>query len=439
MTTIAAPRNATLDDAVAAAEDRYVAANPRSAAQNHMAARHMPGGNTRTILFYDPFPLILVGGKGATVTDLDGHTYRDFLGEYTAGLYGHSHPAIVAAVRGALDQGIVLGAPNRHEARLAELVCQRFPACERVRFCNSGTEANLMAISLARAATGRGRLMAFDGAYHGGLLYFAAGGERTNVPFPVVTGAYNDANGARRTIAENAGNLAAIIVEPMMGAGGAIPGSAEFLRALCEEADRCGALLIFDEVMTSRLSSGGLQKVLGIAPDLTTFGKYLGGGMTFGAFGGRADLMDLYDPHRPDALLHSGTYNNNALTMAAGVVGLEQVFTPEAADRLNATGDDLRGRMGRAAAVAGVAVQVTGIGSILGLHFQDRPIARPTDAEATPAGARKLFQLEMLLRGFYVSRRGFFSLSVALEDGDYDAFMDAFADVLETMAPVLRS
>ena len=149
--------------------------------------------------------------------------------------------------------------------------------------------------------------------------------------------------------------------------------------------------------------------------------------------------MDLYDPHRPDALLHSGTYNNNALTMAAGVAGLEQVFTPQAADRLNATGDDLRRRMREAAAKSGVAVQVTGIGSILGLHFQDRPIARPVDAEATPAGARKMFQLEMLLRGFYVSRRGFFSLSVALEAGDYGAFMDAFADVLETMAPVLRS
>lgn len=431
-------RNMTLDAALEEAVERYAAANPASAARYAEACRSFPGGNTRTVLFYDPFPLSVARGEGARLWDLDGHEYRDFLGEYTAGLYGHSHPRILGQLREALDGGIVLGAPNRYEVELAELVCARFPSVERVRFCNSGTEANLMALGLARAATGREKVLVFEGAYHGGLLMFKEGESvSVNAPYPFVFAPYNDAGAAVAAIEREGADLAAVLVEPMMGSAGCIAGDPEFLGALRGAADRCGALLVFDEVMTSRLGPGGLQGELGILPDLTTLGKYVGGGLTFGGFGGRADLMDRFDPRRPDAIPHAGTFNNNVLTMSAGVVGLRDVFTPEEAVRLNARGEELRGRLAAAARERGVPFQATGCGSIIGLHWQSEPVRRPADTAATPPAARALVHLEMIRRGFYFARRGFMSLALPLEDLDYDGFVDAFADFVEEHRQVL--
>jgi glutamate-1-semialdehyde 2,1-aminomutase len=432
-----APRNITLEDALRDAEAHYVDANPKSRARHDEACAAMPGGNTRSILFYPPFPVTITRGEGPRLWDLDGHVYVDFLGEYTAGLYGHSNPAIEAAVKEALAAGIVLGAPNPYEAALARLICARFPSCDLVRFCNSGTEANVNALCAARAITGRSQVLVFDGAYHGGPLTFAHGDSPMNLPFSWVIGAYNELEFTLGVIERYARQLAAIIVEPMMGAAGAVPGNPAFLKGLRKAATRHGIVLIFDEVMTSRLSPGGLQERLGIVPDMTTFGKYLGGGLSFGAFGGRADLMARFDPRHPDALPHSGTYNNNVLTMAAGVAGLAKVFTPEAALALNEMGDALRERLNRLAREAAVPVQVTGIGSIMCVHFHDRPIAGPADAELSDPGARALFHLDMLERGFYVARRGFISTSLALEADDHDAFAAAFEDFLRTYGRVL--
>ena len=200
-------RNLTLKAAVADVEARYVAANPKSKARFEAATHDMPGGNTRTVLHYDPFPVALVRGDGAYLTDLDGHRYIDFLGEFTAGLYGHSEPAILRAIQEALSGGLVLGGPNRYEARLAELMCGRFPALELIRFCNSGSEATLMCLSLARAVTGRAAVMAFHGAYHGGFLSFAGGGSPINAPFPYVMADYNDVDGVRQLIGQHAQSL----------------------------------------------------------------------------------------------------------------------------------------------------------------------------------------------------------------------------------------
>jgi glutamate-1-semialdehyde 2,1-aminomutase len=439
--TMAAVRNMSLDDALKDAETRYVAANPRSQARHAEAARSLPGGNTRSILFYPPFPVTMTRGEGARLWDLDGHEYLDLLGEYTAGLYGHSDPVIKAAVEEALADGILLGAPNRYEAELARLMCDRFPSLDLVRFCNSGTEANLNALSGARAATGRSHILVFEGAYHGGMLSFAHRSSSQkpsmSIPFPYLFARYNDLEGTLALIERHAHDLAAIILEPMMGAGGCIPAAPEFVQGLRDAASRHGIILIFDEVMTSRLSPGGLQAKLGVIPDMTTFGKYLGGGMSFGAFGGRASIMGRFDPSRPDALPHSGTYNNNVLTMAAGVAGLSRVFTPEAADALTARGERLKARLNAVGERRGVPVQVTGVGSILCMHFQEQPIREPDDTLHTPAAARALFQLEMLARGFYVARRGFIALSLPLTEADYDAFATAFEDFLSACGPVL--
>jgi glutamate-1-semialdehyde 2,1-aminomutase len=413
--------------ALASAEERYTRANPKSLQRHREAAAVMPGGNTRTVLYYSPFPVTLRHAEGAILHDLDGHAYTDLLGEFTAGLYGHSHPVIMAAAREALAGGIVLGGVNRWEAALARLITARFPSCELIRFCNSGTEANLMALVTARAVTERDAILAFRGAYHGGVLKFADGASPINVPFPSVIAPYNDVAAAAALIAEHGPKLAAIIVEPMVGSGGAIPGDPELLLMLRDAARTHGIVLIFDEVMTSRLSPGGLQEKLGIRPDLTTFGKYLGGGFSFGAFGGARRLMERYDPSRADAFAHAGTFNNNVLSMAAGLAGLERVYTPEAAQALNARGDRLRARLNHILNQRQACAQVTGVGSLLNVHFQRGEIRSPTDVDPAP-GARALFHLGMLERGFYLARRGFMSLSLALTDDDLDRFVAAVED-----------
>ena len=429
----------TLEAACERALARYRGATRESARRYEAACEAMPGGNTRTVLHYDPYPITLSRGSGSSVWDVDGHRYTDFLGEYSAGLYGHSNAHIRAAVKAALDDGIVLGAPNAFEAAFATILCERFPSCERVRFCNSGTESNLTAINAARAFTGRSHVMVFNGAYHGSAFSFTAGASPSNAPYPFVIAEFNDLEHTLPLIERHAGELAAIVVEPMLGGGGCIPAETEFLKALRDSAHQYGVVLIFDEVMTSRLSSGGLQAKLDVIPDLTTLGKYLGGGLTFGAFGGRRDIMDQFDPRSPNALPHAGTFNNNVLTMAAGLTGLRDIYTPEVARAHNARADTFRMELNRLFEERDVPAQATGIGSLMCVHFQRGAIRRPSDLSAVDPEVKMLFHLEMLAAGFYLARRGFMSLSLPLGDEDYAGFRAALGDFLDNYAPLFDS
>jgi glutamate-1-semialdehyde 2,1-aminomutase len=417
---------------LAEAEARYVAANRESRRLHEERARFMPGGNTRTTIHQPPFPLTIVHGEGARLTDADGHEYVDFLGEYTAGLYGHSHPVIVDAIRSALADGFVLGAPNRYEAVLAEAICTRFPSIELVRFCNSGTEANLLALSLSRAVTGRAGVLAFAGAYHGGILLFAHGISPLNPPFTWVVGEYNDAAEAARLVEEHAHELAAVIVEPLQGAAGVISGDPVFLRTLREATAAHDLVLVFDEVMTARLSPGGMQQLLGIEPDLTTLAKFVGGGLSFGAFGGRTDLLRRFDPSRPDALQHGGTFNNDVLTMAAGAAGLTHVLTEAEVSRLNRLGDRLRDRLNAFSTERELTFCATGYGSLIGLHFTLGPVRNEGDVPDS-AESRALLHLHMLERGFSYGRRGFIALSLPLGEADVDSFAAAVEEFLLTV------
>ena len=417
--------------ALEAARTAFIARNPRSQARHAKATAVMPGGNTRTVLFYDPFPLTILRGEGCHLWDADGHEYTDFLGEFTAGIYGHSDPVIRAAIDAALDGGINLSGHNGREAELAELVCARFPSIEQVRFTNSGTEANLMALALATAHTGRRKIMVFAGGYHGGVLTFGSSPSRINVPHEFIIAPYNDLAEARRLAEQHRGDLAAILVEPMMGSGGCIAGEPDFLQGLRDCASELGALLIFDEVMTSRLSPGGLQQALGILPDLTALGKYIGGGMSFGAFGGRADLMAMFDPRRPDALAHAGTFNNNVLTMSAGVAGLSQVYTPAAAIALNARGDRLRERLNELCREHQAPMQFTGIGSLMSLQTTARPIRCPADAATGDPRLRDLFFFDMLEQGIYLAHRGMMTLSLPIGDAEEASLLTALSSFLD--------
>ena len=331
----------------------------------------------------------------------------------------------------ALDNGWNLGAHGVAEARLAALLCARFPSLELVRFTNSGTEANLLALATARVQTGRAKVLVFDGGYHGSILSFAGGGIPINAPHEWVVATYNDTAGAAALIAEHGADLAAVLVEPMLGSGGCVPADREFLAVLRAGTRETGAVLIFDEVMTSRMSAGGMQQRLEIAPDLTTLGKYLGGGMTFGAFGGRADLMAMYDPRSATAMPHSGTFNNNVLSMAAGSAGLTKIFDAAAAEALFEQGESLRHRLNEKCARSDLPMQWTGLGSLMTVHFQREPISAAKDIRETPA-LRELFHLSMMARGFHLARRGMIALSLEIGDAECDAFLAAVADFVTT-------
>jgi glutamate-1-semialdehyde 2,1-aminomutase len=416
-----------LGAAFAAAAHRFAERRPRSASLHQQALASQPGGNTRTVLYHPPFPVRFNGGEGARLTDVDGIEYVDFLGEYSAGLYGHSHPRIHAAIGEALATGLNLGGHHLAEQSFAALVCARF-GMDKVRFTNSGTEANMMALGAARAFTGRSRILGFNGCYHGGLLTIAGGGSPINAPFDLLVGRYNDVEGTRRLLQEAGPSLAAVIVEPLWGTG-CIPGDPPFLEMLITEGRRYGFIVIFDEVMTSRLHPQGLSAALGLAPDMKTLGKYVGGGMSFGAFGGREEIMVLFDPANAGALPHAGTYNNNTLTMIAGRASLEEIFTPEACIALNARGDRLRNRIDAMFERHGLAMRATGRGSMITIHPVSGELRSPEDADRADPRLRDLLFLDLLERGFYLARRGYMALNLILTDADCDALFDALEDV----------
>lgn len=420
----------SLDQALAAAVERYRNRHPASARQLELAAEVLPGGNTRSVLFQTPFPLVMLRGEGCRLWDADGHEFLDALGEFTAGLYGHSAAPIHEAIVAALAGGISLSAHTLREVELAREIVQRFPAMELLRFTNSGTEANLLALALAVAHSGRRKVLVFEGAYHGGVLSFGGAAGAVNVPHDWLLAPYNDLEAARQLVRAHGETLAAILVEPMLGAGGCIPGSPAFLQGLRELADGCGALLVFDEVMTSRLALGGRQAQLGIRADLTTLGKYFGGGLSFGAFGGRRALMQRFDPRRADALGHAGTFNNNVLSMAAGLAGLRQLWTAEAVQALNARGDRLRERCNALFRGRGLALQASGLGSLLTLHATDRPLRNTADLAGSDPRIKDLLYFALLERGVYLARRGMVALSLPFGEAEVDRFVAALDDAL---------
>ncbi len=416
----------SLDAALEDATRRYVECNPESGRLARSAAEVMPGGNTRSVLHTEPFGVRIDGAEGAVLTTVDGDHLVDLLGDYSAGLLGR-RPEVAEAVRGVLDRGWGYGAMSQAETDFARALVERFDSVDQVRFTNSGSEADLMAVLTARHVTGRGRVVVFEGAYHGGPMTFLPGSGPLRVPFDFTVLPYNDVAAVEVEFTDHGDEIACVLVEPMLGAGGCIPASADFLSALRTLTHAHGALLVMDEVMTSRLAVGGAQQVYGVRADLTVLGKYFGGGLSFGAFGGSRQVMAAYDPGQ-GGLTHGGTFNNNAFTMAVGAVVAGLLDTDTLA-QLNERGDRLRGRL--AEALAPVGFCVTGAGSMMTIHPTAGPVVRWSDiADADPRRRRLLFH-NLLARGYYIAERGYLSVSLAVTDRHLDGLVAAaraFAD-----------
>jgi glutamate-1-semialdehyde 2,1-aminomutase len=429
----------------------YLAKTSRSRALHEEAAAVMPGGNSRTTTFFDPYPFYIQRGQGAHLWDADGIDRLDFNGNYTSLILGHAHPEVVKAAQDAAALGMSFPGPTEHELRLAELLSRRAPSLQTLRFTNSGTEATMNAVRLARAATGRVKIAKFEGAYHGTHDWVmvsvspdlkASGGRRR--PKPVASSAgvppavlkhtvvlpWNDAEACEQIIDKEATNLAAVLVDPLLGIGGIIPPADGFLQRLRAVTERHGIILIFDEVISFRIDWGGAQERFGVRPDLTTLGKIIGGGLPVGAFGGRADLMAAYDPRRGGARIsHGGTFNANPVTMAAGLATMN-LLTPEAYARLDGLGERLRGGVTRLLQATRRRGQVSGIGSLFCLHWTSGPLldyrsSRPREPE-TPM---RVF-LGLLNEGILLTQRGMGACSLAMTEEDIDRFVNALARVL---------
>ena len=410
----------------------YLARTPRSAALFERATASLPGGSTRTTIFSAPYPPYMVRGEGIRTWDLDGNEYRDFLGNYTSLILGHAHPEVVAAVEAQVRLGSAFAAPTQTEIELAEEIRSRLPSVERIRFTNSGTEATMFAIRAARAFTGRPLLAKFEGAYHGThdtVLAWSPGVPEGTSEL-VLELPWGDPEGVERAIAGRERDLAAIIIEPVQGAGGVRAAEPAFLVFLRELANRIGALLIFDEVIAFRVGPNGAQGRLGgVRPDLTTLGKIIGGGYPSGAFGGRAEVMDQFDARRSGALVHGGTFNGNPVAAAAGLATLRHL-TPERFDELERLGDRLRSTLAAAFSREGLDASVAGIASI----FQVFP--GPSLAGPEGLGPQAALFLGLLLDGFHLAPRGMGAMATPTTDADVDDLAAAVVGRVAAMQAV---
>ncbi len=415
------------------------------------ALLHIPGGVNSPVRAFRGVggqPFFVKSAKGARVTTVDGDELIDYVGTWGPAIHGHAHPAIIAAVKAAADFGTSFGIPNPLEVQMARLIKAAVPSVGKVRMTNSGTEACMSAIRLARGFTQRDKIIKFDGCYHGhadSLLVKAGSGALTfghpdsaGVPASftqhTIVLPFNDVDAVRAAFAANPGQIAGIILEPVPGNAGLYLPQLGYLEALREMTQNDGALLIFDEVMTGfRLARGGAQERFGIRPDLSCFGKIIGGGLPVGAFGGRAEIMDCLAPLGP--VYQAGTLSGNPLAMAAGIAALEELEKGDAYSKLEERAAQLRAGMREAALLAGVAVQFNSCGSMFCGYFTDKPVHSLADAMHSDRARFAKYFHGMLAAGIYLAPSQFEAgfISTAHTEADIDATVRAAAKVMKTL------
>jgi glutamate-1-semialdehyde 2,1-aminomutase len=410
------------------------------------AAQTLEGGTTRTSVFFSPYPCYVKEGRGCRITDVDGNVRIDFLNNFTSLLHGHAFPPIVEAVTRQIQKGSAYAAPSELEVELAALIQQRLPSLERLRFTSSGSEAVMFALRAARAFTGRRKIAKIEGGFHGShelaLVSMGPSLEKAgpadsphSVPdsagipsdwaADVVILPFNNLATVERILDRHPGTIAALIVEPILGAGGVVLPQPGFLQGLRDLTAKRGILLIFDEIVSLRVALGAAQALYGVRPDLTTLGKIISGGMPLAAFGGREDIMALFDPRPgPPAISQSGTFNAAAVCCAAGVAGYGGI-TPAVQENIDRLAENLRTRANALFRRLKMPAQVVGVGSLFNIHFTEEPIV---DYRAVMRGDRQtlaLLALALMNRGILLAPRGMGCTSSVMTQAEIDALLTA--------------
>lgn len=434
----------------------YADARPNSRRLHTEACKYMPGGDTRTATFFLPFPNFIKYGDGAYMYDEDGFKLLDFQNNYTSLIHGHAHPETVEAVREQIAKGSAYTAPFEKQIELSAILTQRFPSVDMIRYTNSGTEANMHALRIARAYTGKAKIIKTEGGYHGTTDVFEASvdpnikkagtldqikvipesrGVSENALKDVLVVPFNDIERTRKMIEEHHRETACIIIEPIMGSAGQITPDLEYLKFLREITEQYHIVLIFDEVVTGRLSLGGAQKFYGVTPDLTTMGKIIGGGTPVGAFGGKQEIMQLYDP-REKKMYHSGTFNGNAVTMAAGLATMK-AYNQEAVDYVNGLGTLFKEGVLKIYDKLGLNMKISGAGSIYNILFTDKEVKNYRDVASADEELNKVLYMSLLTKGVFDAERGMFCMSTAMTKEDIRFGLDTLETSLREMLPAI--
>ena len=426
--------------------ERYVARTPKSRALQAEAEAVLPGGSSRGTAYFAPYPFFAEAGEAHHVYDVDGNRYLDFMLNATSLILGHGNPTIAEALGEQARKGTAFSTPTTTQIRVARLLCERVPSLETLRFTNSGTEGTLMAIRAAWAFTGKPMLAKFEGGYHGAHEHVAVSvrppaaaldpsgptaipeypGQPAGVRDDVLVLPYNDLAECERRLYAHRDRVGCLIMEPIVSSFGYLPGDAEFLRGIRKLTEELHIVLVYDEVQSLRVAPGGAQELFGVTPDLTCFGKIIGGGMPVGAFGGRRDIMALFDPGAPGGarIAHAGTFNANPMTLLAGEAVI-RALTPAVYRRMAELGESLRDKLRAALAEAGVPAQVTGIASLFGIHFTPRPIRNYRDVVTGDAEMTRAVFTGLLNEGVLLQTSCAGSLGIMTTETEIDALAGA--------------
>lgn len=430
---------------------RYKSRTSKSAELNVGAAGYLPGGSSRGTAYFDPYPIFADYGQGHYLVDVDGNRYLDFMINATSLIMGHAHPLVVEALQRQAAKGTAFSAPTTLQVTLAQELCDRLPSVDTLRFANSGSEGTLMALRAARAFTGKYKIAKFEGGYHGSHEYVSVSvrptadkldpegpaaipeypGQPPSVAQDVIVMPFNDLESSQRIIKENADELACVIMEPIASALGYLPADKDFLQGIRDITEELGILLIFDEVQSFRAEAGGAQELFNVTPDMTTLGKIIGGGLPVGAFGGRRDIMALFDPTDGGAAVpHAGTFNANPMTLTAGAAVMEHL-SAAVYRRLNGLGDVLRSKLRAVFDELDVPVQVTGTASFFGIHITAEAVTDYRSALRSDRSMRRALFLGLLNEGVLLQEGCAGALNVLTSKSDVDTLVDAVRRVLQ--------
>jgi len=445
-------RGIGLDSSKLQAEiDTYISRTPRSAKFQEQAKAYLPGGSSRGTSYFDPYPHFIERGEGPYIIDVDGNKSLDFMINATSLILGHGDPDIADVISDQARRGAAFSGPTSAQIRLAKILTDRIPSVDSIRFTNSGTEGTMMAVRAARQYTGREKILKIEGGYHGSHDYVSVSvypskdsldphgptptPEYSAQPSAIAEGvfvvSFNDLVGAETVLRENSGEIACVIMEPIISSIGYVPADILFLEKMREVTKELGVILIFDEVQSFRVSSGGAQELFGVTPDMTTLGKIIGGGTPVGAFGGRSDIMSAFDPTDGGAdLAHAGTFNANPITMRAGEVVMN-TLTDEKYACMNSLGQVLREKLSAVFAEMEVPVRVTGVGSLFGVHFTEGEVKNYRDALFSDNQMKKAFFLGMLNEGVLLMAGAAGALNVLSTEKHVDELVNSARRVIQ--------